>query len=240
MVICLAHRGALPEPGRGHPPRPADTARNEVADLPSNGAADRIVAATVERHGRLDGALQRGGWQRPGVRGRAVHELTLDGWERTMSSTPAPCAASRRGGAPDARPGPGRRRPAWRDPEHGLITSHRPVARAISRPTPMPRQRAPSWPDPDDGRALRRQGIRVNAVAPALTDRRCPSVPRPMPRPSEFFRRSSRCRLAVPRGCGLRGVLSCSRPRALHHRPGAPGGWRLVGDQRRGPARRAP
>jgi NAD(P)-dependent dehydrogenase (short-subunit alcohol dehydrogenase family) len=56
----------------------------EVADLLEDDAAERIVAATVARHGRLDGVFNVAGGSGRRFGDGPVHEATPEGWDATL------------------------------------------------------------------------------------------------------------------------------------------------------------
>ena len=56
----------------------------EVADLTEDGAADRIVAATVDRHGRIDGVFSVAGGSGRRFGDGPAHEATPEGWDATL------------------------------------------------------------------------------------------------------------------------------------------------------------
>ena len=56
-----------------------------AADLEDEAAADAAVAAAVERFGRLDALFNVAGGSGRRFGDGPVHEMTMDGWERTMS-----------------------------------------------------------------------------------------------------------------------------------------------------------
>jgi len=56
-----------------------------VADLEDEQAADAAVAAAVERFGRLDALFNVAGGSGRRFGDGPVHEMTMEGWERTMS-----------------------------------------------------------------------------------------------------------------------------------------------------------
>jgi NAD(P)-dependent dehydrogenase (short-subunit alcohol dehydrogenase family) len=56
----------------------------EVADLTEDDAADRIVAATVARHGRLDGVFSVAGGSGRRFGDGPAHEATPEGWDATL------------------------------------------------------------------------------------------------------------------------------------------------------------
>ena len=60
------------------------TASYEVADLTEDGAADRIVAVTVERHRRLDGVFSVAGGSGRRFGDGPAHEATPEGWDATL------------------------------------------------------------------------------------------------------------------------------------------------------------
>ena len=130
------------------------TASYEVADLTDDGAADRIVAATVERHRRLDGVFSvAGGSGRrfgdgPGARG---NRRRLGRHARLERPHAISCVG--RGSPPDAQPGPGCRRPARRDPAHGLGHQHQPVADVLRDPRLCRGERRDRRAHPDHGLA---------------------------------------------------------------------------------------
>ena len=60
------------------------TASFEVADLLEDDAADRIVAATVGRHGRLDGVFHVAGGSGRRFGDGPAHAATPEGWDATL------------------------------------------------------------------------------------------------------------------------------------------------------------
>jgi NAD(P)-dependent dehydrogenase (short-subunit alcohol dehydrogenase family) len=55
-----------------------------AADLTVDGEADAAVAAAVERFGRIDGVVALAGGSGRRFGDGPIHELTLEGWERTL------------------------------------------------------------------------------------------------------------------------------------------------------------
>ena len=130
-----------------------------VADLEDEHAAEAAVAAAVDRFGRIDALFNVAGGSGRRFGDGPIHEMTMDGWERTMAlNARTPCHDEPRGGAPDARPGARRRWQPGRHPQHGQHP--RLLARAGAVPDPRVRglQGSHRVPDPDDGRALRPSG----------------------------------------------------------------------------------
>ena len=94
----------------------------EVADLTEDGAADRIVAATVDRHGRIDGVFSVAGGSGRRFGDGPAHEATPEGWDATLDLNALdPVSRVGRRRAPDADAGSRCGRPARRDPAHGLV-----------------------------------------------------------------------------------------------------------------------
>ena len=134
------------------------TASYEVADLTEDGAAERIVAATVERHGRLDGVFSVAGGSgrirgRPGARSDARR---VGRHARPQRQNPVPRV--RRGGRqmlgqdPDAE---GQRGAIL---HMGSVTSTSPVADLLRDPRLRRGKGRHRRADPDDGLLLRPEG----------------------------------------------------------------------------------
>ena len=60
------------------------TASAVVADLAEDGAADRVVAETIERHGRLDALFNVAGGSGRRFGDGPVHAATPEGWDATL------------------------------------------------------------------------------------------------------------------------------------------------------------
>jgi NAD(P)-dependent dehydrogenase (short-subunit alcohol dehydrogenase family) len=61
------------------------TASGEVADLLDDAAADRVIDATVQRHGRLDGVFHVAGGSGRRFGDGPAHAATPEGWDATLN-----------------------------------------------------------------------------------------------------------------------------------------------------------
>ena len=130
-----------------------------AADLEDEHAADAAVAAAVDRFGRLDALFNVAGGSGRRFGDGPIHEMTMDGWERTMAlNTRTHMTMSRAVVRRMLDAGTGCRRQPRRDPQHGQHP--RLLARADAVPDPRLRgiQGSHRGLDPDDGRALRPPG----------------------------------------------------------------------------------
>ena len=144
-----------------------------VADLEDELAAEAAVAAAVDRFGRLDALFNVAGGSGRRFGDGPVHELTMDAWERTMSLNARTHVTSSRAAlrrmlvqGPDA------------DGSRGAILNMTSVLafRAVPELFPTHAYAASKGAIVTLTQAMAaqyvRQGIRVNAVAPALTTSR--------------------------------------------------------------------
>ncbi len=144
-----------------------------VADLEDEHAADAAVVAAVDRFGRLDALFNVAGGSGRRFGDGPIHELTMDGWERTMAlNTRTHVTMSRAvvrrmlDQEPDA------------DRSRGAILNMASILAFAPAPTLFPTHAYAA----SKGAIVSltqtmaahyvRQGIRVNAVAPALTTSR--------------------------------------------------------------------
>ena len=145
----------------------------QAADLEDEGQADAAVAAAVERYGRLDALFNVAGGSGRRFGDNVVHEMSVEGWERTLSLNAlthiiVSRAVLRRmlAQAPDA------------DGQRGAILNMASILAFLPQPELFPTHAYAA----SKGAIVTltgamaatyvRQGIRVNAVAPSLTTSR--------------------------------------------------------------------
>ena len=146
------------------------TAAGATADLEDEAQAEAAVAGAVERFGRLDALFNVAGGSGRRYGDNVVHEMTLDGWERTMALNArthitASRAVLRRmlAQTPDA------------SGQRGAILNMASILALVPQPDLFPTHAYAASKGAivslttAMAAAYIRQGIRVNAVAPSLT-----------------------------------------------------------------------
>ncbi len=128
-----------------------------AADLTVEAEADAAVAAAVERFGRIDGLFAVAGGSGRRFGDGPIHELTAEGWDRTLElnlrSQALTCRAVVRQMLAQDRERLGHARV---DPADGQRDRDRPGAGVLRDPRLRRGQGRDDRPDDDDGRDLRR------------------------------------------------------------------------------------
>jgi len=142
-----------------------------AADLTDEADVERAVAAAVERFGRIDGVFAVAGGSGRRFGDGPIHELTAEGWERTLAinlrSQALTCRAAVRQMLSQAPNGSGTRGSILL---MGSVTATDPVPEFFATHAYAAAKGATNALMTTMAATYARDRIRVNAVAPSLTD----------------------------------------------------------------------
>jgi NAD(P)-dependent dehydrogenase (short-subunit alcohol dehydrogenase family) len=141
------------------------------ADLADETQADQAVAGAVERFGRIDGVFAVAGGSGRRFGDGPIHELTAEGWDRTLEinlrSQALTCRAAVRQMLTQERNGSGTRGSIL---VMGSVTASDPVPAFFATHAYAAAKGATTALMTTMAAAYATEGIRVNAVAPGVTD----------------------------------------------------------------------